>query len=50
MPNDVPMLEWAGRSYAMGNGHPLAVAAADHTAPHNDEDGVARVLEELFLT
>jgi hydroxymethylpyrimidine pyrophosphatase-like HAD family hydrolase len=50
MPNDVAMLEWAGTSYAMGNAHPLAAAAADHVAPRNDEDGVAAVLEELFLS
>jgi Cof subfamily protein (haloacid dehalogenase superfamily) len=50
MPNDVAMLEWAGTSYAMGNAHPLAVAAADHVAPRNDEDGVAAVLERLFLS
>jgi HAD superfamily hydrolase (TIGR01484 family) len=50
MPNDIAMLEWAGTSYAMANGHPTAVAAADHTAPRNDEDGVATVLEELFLS
>lgn len=49
MPNDIPMLEWAGTSYAMANGHPSTIAAADHTAPPNDEDGVAAVLEELFL-
>lgn len=48
MPNDIAMLEWAGTSYAMANAHPSAIAAADHTAPRNDEDGVARVLEELF--
>ena len=28
MPNDVPMLEWAGRSYAVANAHPSARAAA----------------------
>lgn len=50
MPNDIAMLEWAGTSYAMGNAHPTALAAADHTAPRNDEDGVAQVLEELFLS
>jgi Cof subfamily protein (haloacid dehalogenase superfamily) len=49
MPNDVAMLEWAGTAYAMGNAHPLAKAAADRVAPRNDEDGVAQVLEELFL-
>jgi Cof subfamily protein (haloacid dehalogenase superfamily) len=50
MPNDIPMLEWAGTSYAMANGHPTAIAAADHVAPRNDQDGVAQVLEELFLS
>jgi Cof subfamily protein (haloacid dehalogenase superfamily) len=49
MPNDVAMLEWAGTAYAMENAHPLAKAAADRVAPRNDEDGVAQVLEELFL-
>jgi Cof subfamily protein (haloacid dehalogenase superfamily) len=49
MPNDVAMLEWAGTAYAMANGHPSAIAAAGRTAPANDEDGVARVLEELLL-
>lgn len=50
MPNDVAMLEWAGTSYAMANGHVSALAAADHTAPPHHEDGVARVLEEIFLS
>jgi hydroxymethylpyrimidine pyrophosphatase-like HAD family hydrolase len=48
MPNDVPMLRWAGRGYAMGGGHPEAIAAADAVAPPCDEDGVAQVLESLL--
>jgi HAD superfamily hydrolase (TIGR01484 family) len=48
MPNDLPMLEWAGTSYAMGNAHPAVQELADHRAPTHDEDGVARVLAELF--
>lgn len=48
MPNDVPMLTWAGTSYAVRNAHPDAVAAASHRCPSNDEDGVAQVLERLF--
>jgi Cof subfamily protein (haloacid dehalogenase superfamily) len=47
MPNDIPMLAWAGTSYAMAGAHPTARAAARHVAPGNDDDGVARVLEEL---
>ena len=50
MPNDVAMLKWAGTSYAMANAHTLAQEAADRLAPRNDEDGVAAVLEELFLS
>jgi hypothetical protein len=49
MPNDLAMLEWAGTSYAMANGHPSVRRLADRTAPANEEDGVAAVLEELFL-
>ena len=48
MPNDLPMLAWAGRSFAVGEAHPAVVAAATDRAGSNDDDGVARVLEELF--
>lgn len=48
MPNDIAMLQWAGTSYAMANGHASAKEAAGHVAPPNDEDGVAQVLEQLF--
>jgi Cof subfamily protein (haloacid dehalogenase superfamily) len=48
MPNDVPMLLWAGLGVAMGNAHPDAVAAADEVTATNDEDGLARVLERWW--
>ena len=48
MPNDLPMLAWAGTSYAMANGHPSVQELADHVAPSNEEDGVAAVLEQHF--
>ncbi|HEY3016858.1 MAG TPA: HAD family hydrolase [Nocardioides sp.] len=48
MPNDVPMLHWAGTSYAMANAHPAVRAAATHEAPAHDLDGVATVLADLF--
>ena len=48
MPNDLPLLEWAGTSYAMANAHPTVLELADHTAPRNDEDGVAAVLSRVF--
>ncbi|MEV0693822.1 HAD-IIB family hydrolase [Streptomyces sp. NPDC050388] len=47
MPNDVPMLKWAGHSVAMANGHPELKAVADEIAPAND-DGVAVVLERIL--
>ncbi|MGA8247080.1 MAG: HAD family hydrolase [Nocardioides sp.] len=48
MPNDLPMLGWAGTSYAVANAHSSVLAAADHVAPANDEDGVAVVLARTF--
>jgi Cof subfamily protein (haloacid dehalogenase superfamily) len=48
MPNDLPMLAWAGRSYAVANAHPDVLAAVHRKVPANDEDGVARTIEELF--
>jgi HAD superfamily hydrolase (TIGR01484 family) len=47
MPNDLPMLTWAGTSYAVANAHPDVIAAASHTCASNDEDGVASVLEAI---
>ncbi len=48
MPNDLPMLEWAGHGVAMANAHPSVLDVADEvTAPHH-EDGVALVLERWF--
>jgi len=48
MPNDGPMLRWAGQSWAVANAHPEARAAATDVTASNDEDGVARILEGLF--
>ena len=48
MPNDLPMLDWAGTSYAVANAHPSVLDAADLRAPSNDEDGVAVVLGAIF--
>ena len=48
-PNDLPMLRWAGRGVAMGNGHPSVLAAdgLERTAT-NADDGLALVLEGLL--
>jgi Cof subfamily protein (haloacid dehalogenase superfamily) len=48
MPNDVPMLLWAGHGVAMGNAHPEALAAANEITESNDDDGLARVLERWW--
>jgi hypothetical protein len=48
MPNDLPMLRWAGYAVAVANAHPELLAAADEVTTSNDEAGVARVLERLF--
>jgi Cof subfamily protein (haloacid dehalogenase superfamily) len=48
MPNDLPMLAWAGHSYAVGNAHPSVLALADHTLVSNDEDAVARLIESFL--
>jgi len=47
MPNDLPMLIWAGTSFAVENAHPDVLDAAEHVCPMNDEDGVAQMLELL---
>jgi hypothetical protein len=48
MPNDLPMLAWAGHAVAVANAHPEVRAAADEVTASNDDDGVARVLERWF--
>lgn len=47
MPNDVPMLEWAGHSFAVANAHPDAIAAAGQVIESNDEDAVAHLVERI---
>ena len=46
--NDVPMLRWAGLGIAVGDAVPEALAAADRVAPNFEDNGVARILEELL--
>jgi len=50
MPNDLPMLRWAGAGYAVANAHPDVLAAVDLMTSTNDDDGVALVLEHLFAS
>ncbi|WP_370892677.1 HAD family hydrolase [Janibacter sp. GXQ6167] len=48
MPNDLPMLTWAGRSFAVANAHDEVHAAASDRCPANDDDGVAQMIETLL--
>ena len=46
--NDLGMLQLAGCGVAMANGDDHLKAAADRIAPHHDDDGVAKILEEFL--
>ncbi len=47
-PNDFSMLSWAGRSWAMADGHPDARKHSKFVAEPHHLDGVAMVIEELL--
>lgn len=47
-PNDFSMLAWAGRSWAMQDGHPGAKRYAKAVANPHQEDGVAIEIERLL--
>ena len=46
-PNDVPMFEWAGTGYAVGNAHAAVKAVASHVTESVDDDGVAMIIEAM---
>lgn len=48
MPNDLEMIRWAGRGVAMGNAEDTVKAAADIVTDTNNEDGVAKILEQWY--
>jgi hydroxymethylpyrimidine pyrophosphatase-like HAD family hydrolase len=48
MPNDIPMLAWAGRAVAVANAHPAVCEVADEMTLSNDDDGVAAYLDKLM--
>jgi len=48
MPNDLPMLAWAGHAVAVANAHAEVRAMADEVTASNDDDGVAVVVERLL--
>jgi hypothetical protein len=45
MPNDLPMLEWAGLGVAVANAHETVLAIANQTTVSNEADGVATFIE-----
>lgn len=47
MPNDLPMLRWAGRAFAVANAHREVLASVHEVVATNDEDGVAAILERI---
>lgn len=48
MPNDIPMLSWAGRGVAVANAHDEVLAIADDVCGPHDDDGVARYLARIL--
>lgn len=48
MPNDLPLLAWAGTAVAVANAHPSVLAAVREVTGSNDDDGVATYLARVF--
>ena len=47
--NDLPMLEFAGTAVVPQNALPAAQSLATYHADSNDNDGIAKAIEELVL-
>lgn len=47
--NDIPMLQFAGTGVAMGNAAAEIKQAADMVTRSNDDDGIAELLEKIYL-
>ncbi len=47
--NDIPMLEYAGLSIAMGNAYDETKAVADYVVSSNENDGVADAIKRFIL-
>ncbi|WP_326623106.1 HAD family hydrolase [Streptomyces decoyicus] len=47
MPNDLPMLAWAGTAVAVANAHPAVLASVGEVTASHDADGVAVWLEHM---
>jgi Cof subfamily protein (haloacid dehalogenase superfamily) len=49
MPNDLPMLTWAGMACAVANAHPNILAAVSLVTGANDADGVAQLIDLMLV-
>lgn len=47
--NDITMIQYAGLGVAMGNAVDEVKAAADIITATNDQDGVAKIIEEYMM-
>ena len=48
MPNDLPMLAWAGRGYAIAQGHPLLLQAGFARTEGPQDEAVGRMIVALL--
>jgi hydroxymethylpyrimidine pyrophosphatase-like HAD family hydrolase len=49
MPNDLPMLRWAGASFAVANAHPDVHSQADSSLPEPTTRTASRIVVEALL-
>ncbi|MFM1787456.1 MAG: hypothetical protein RL228_1406 [Actinomycetota bacterium] len=48
MPNDIPMLQWAGEAWAVANAHEEVLQVTQNILPHTDEHAVAHLIDDLI--
>lgn len=48
MPNDIPMLQWASESWAVGHAHPEVLAVVENVVPVEEESPVAHLIHNLL--
>lgn len=48
MPNDVPMVKWAGLGCAVANAHDWVLEVANQVLPSNDDHGVAVLIDQIL--
>lgn len=49
MPNDIPLLSWAGYAVAVAGAHPALLAVADDVIPDPEHDGLAHWLADNLV-